>query len=253
MAKHTCAICGAEVNLISGQKLADGNYICRKVCGKKCLGIFDKVAAHLPQVTEHIAQVEKGTKIWNEVLLPLKKAKNKEEKLKEFGVGGPLLYVSPSTGLMALVETRYQFLFFGKSEMACVYRIGDLKQYEYSFEEVKNSEGKTEKKDYCSMILDNTAGLVAFNLEVSNEKSYKEIEEYFDKLFGIEKTVRNSFRNAKRQLDAIKSVAGAVKAAANGTLDEEAFGQTKEAVDDYVYGDRTEILAKADAILARYM
>ena len=40
MAKHTCAICGAEVNLMSGQKLADGNYICRKNCGKKCFKVF---------------------------------------------------------------------------------------------------------------------------------------------------------------------------------------------------------------------
>ena len=35
MAKHNCAICGAEVGLLSEQKLADGNYICRKVCSKK--------------------------------------------------------------------------------------------------------------------------------------------------------------------------------------------------------------------------
>lgn len=30
MAKHNCAICGAEIGLMSSQKLADGNYICRK-------------------------------------------------------------------------------------------------------------------------------------------------------------------------------------------------------------------------------
>ena len=84
MAKHTCAICGAEVNLMTGQKLADGNYICRKTCAKKCFKIMDLVQAHLEDVTEHIAQIEKGTKIWNEVFVPLKKAKDKEEKLKRF-------------------------------------------------------------------------------------------------------------------------------------------------------------------------
>ena len=81
MAKHNCAICGAEVGLMSGQKLADGNYICRKVCRKKTLKYFDCVPATLDDVTSHIAQVEKGTKIWNELLLPLKKSKNKDEKL----------------------------------------------------------------------------------------------------------------------------------------------------------------------------
>ena len=47
MAKHNCAICGAEVGLISEQKLADGNYICRKVCSAKTFKIFNKVEATL--------------------------------------------------------------------------------------------------------------------------------------------------------------------------------------------------------------
>ena len=79
MAKHNCAICGAEVGLVSEQKLVDGNFICRKVCKKKTLKIFDCVHATLDDVTSHIAQVEKGTKIWYELLLPLKKSKNKEK------------------------------------------------------------------------------------------------------------------------------------------------------------------------------
>ena len=109
---------------MSGQKLADGNYICRKNCGKKCFKELDKVSAHLPMITEHIAQIEKGTKIWNEVLLPLKKSKSKDEKLVEFGTsGGADLYVSPSTGLVALVETHYKIFIFGKYQKACVYRI----------------------------------------------------------------------------------------------------------------------------------
>ncbi|MBR3999198.1 MAG: DUF4428 domain-containing protein, partial [Clostridia bacterium] len=44
MAKHTCAICGAEIGLISEQKLADGNFICRKVCAKKCYKALDLVS-----------------------------------------------------------------------------------------------------------------------------------------------------------------------------------------------------------------
>ena len=68
MAKHNCAICGAEVGLMSEQKLADGNYICRKVCSKKTFKIFDKVSATLDDVNAHIAQIEKGTKIWKTFL-----------------------------------------------------------------------------------------------------------------------------------------------------------------------------------------
>ena len=85
MAKHNCAICGAEVGLISEQKLADGNYICRKVCSKKTFKLLNKVEATLGDVTAHLEQIEKGTKIFNEVLLPLLKTKKKEEKLKWLG------------------------------------------------------------------------------------------------------------------------------------------------------------------------
>ena len=60
MAKQNCAICGAEIGLISAQKLADGNFICRKVCSKKTFKIFDKVEATLGDVTAHIEQVEQG-------------------------------------------------------------------------------------------------------------------------------------------------------------------------------------------------
>ena len=57
MAKHNCAICGAEVGLMSGHKLADGNFICRKVCGAKALKIFDKIPATLSDVTAHLDEV----------------------------------------------------------------------------------------------------------------------------------------------------------------------------------------------------
>lgn len=252
MAKHNCAICGAEVGLLSEQKLADGNFICRKVCSKKTFKNFDKVSATLDDVIAHIAQIEKGTKIWNELLLPLKKSKNKEEKLKMMGVGGPLLYASLSTGLVALVETRYKFMVFGKSELACVYRIADLMQYDYEEEKVQTSDGKTENKEFCNMVFKDTAGMYGFRLAVSGKKEYESIAKYFDTLFGIQKTLGNSFKNAKRQLDAIKSVADTVKAAAAGNLDEAQAAGTVDALDTYVHGDRTELIAKADAALAKF-
>lgn len=252
MAKHNCAICGAEVGLLSEQKLADGNYICRKVCSKKTFKIFDKVSATLGDVNAHIEQIEKGTRIWNELLFPLKKSKNKDEKLKMMGVGGTLLYASPSTGLVALVEARYKFMMFGKSEVACVYRIADLMHYDYEEEMVQGSDGKEEKKQYCSMMFKDTVGLYGFRLPVSGQKEYESIAKYFDTLFGIQKTLRNSFKNAKRQLDAIKSVANTVKAAASGTLDEAQAAETVGALDVSVYGDRAQWIAKADSALAPY-
>jgi hypothetical protein len=92
----------------------------------------------------------------------------------------------------------------------------------------------------------------AFNLPVSSKREAEEIEKYFDELFGIQKTLRNSINNAKRQVSAIKSVAGIVKAAAQGNLDEATAAQAMGDVDAYIRGDRTEILAKADAVLAKY-
>ena len=252
MAKHNCAICGAEVGLMSAQKLADGNYICRKVCGKKTFSNFDKVSATLGDVTAHLEQIEKGTKIWKELLLPLKKAKKKEEKLKCLGVGNPLLYVSPSTGLVALVETRYKFMMFGKSQRACVYRLADLIKYEFEDQIVKGDDGKMDKKEYCAIMFKDTNGMYGFRLEVANKKDFKDVEKYFDTLFGIQKTLGNSFKNAKRQINAIKGAAGAVKAAAAGTLDEEQAAEAVGAVDAYFLGDRTEWIKKADAALAKF-
>ena len=250
MAKHNCAICGAEVGLLTGQKLADGNYVCKKVCGKKTFKLFDMVPATLGDVTAHIAQVEKGTKIWQELLLPLKKSKNKEEKLVALGKGD--LFVSPSTGLVALVETNYKFMIFGKSERACVYRLADLIQYDYAEEDVRMGTDQTLKKAMFVMMFRNTEGMYAFKLPVRTPLDQQRMAKYFDKQFGIEKTLRNSFKNAKRQLDAVKAATGAVKAAAGGTLDEDQASQAIDAMDASVYGDRSAWIAKADAALAPY-
>lgn len=208
------------------------------------------IPATLGDVTAHIEQVEKGTRIWQELLLPLKKAKNKEEKLVSLGKGD--LFVSPSTGLVALVETNYKFMVFGKSERACVYRLADLIQYDYAEEEVKMSDGKSMKKALVIMTFKDTAGLYTFRLPVRSPLDQQHMAKYFDKLFGIQKTLGNSFKNARRQIDAVKAAAGAFKAAAGGTLDEEQAAATIDAMDASVYGDRTEWIAKADAALAPY-
>lgn len=253
MAKHNCAICGAEVGLLSEQKLADGSFICRKVCSKKTFKIFDKVEATLGDVLAHIAQIERGTKIWEAIFVPLMKTKNKEEKLRQiYGLRGVQGYVSPSTGLVALIENRYKIFIFGKSTLACVYRIADLYGYDYECETTRNAEGKEEKKHFCILLFRNTTGMYAPRIEIGSVADFVEIEKYFNKLFGIQKTLRNSINNAKRQVNAIKSFVGAAKAAADGTLDEAQAADTVEALDASVYGDRTEWIRKADAALAAF-
>ena len=249
MAKHTCAICGAELNLISEQKLADGNFICRKVCSKKTLKYFDKVEATLDSVNAHIEQVEFGTKAWNQIFVPLQKAKSKEEKMKRFGSNGEL-YVSPSTGLVAITENRYKIFIFGKTTLACVYRLADLYDYVYESEEVKNSEGKMETKHFCSLYFWNTPGMYQVRLPIRNGKEYEEMTKYFDTQFGIQKTLRNIKNTWKQQMGAIKAVAGAVGSIKDGTMDESKAEATMDALDAAQYGDRTEWIAKADAALA---
>lgn len=250
MAKHNCAICGAEVGLISEQKLADGNYICRKVCSKKCLKIFDKVEATLDSVKSHIEQVEFGTKVWNQIFVPLTKTKVNEEKLKRFGKNGEL-YVSPSTGLVAITENRYKIFIFGKSTLACVYRLADLYGYDYESETVKNSEGKEETKHYCILMFNNTPGMYQVRMEIRDSKEFDSMAKYFNTLFGIQKTLRNIGNTFKQQMNAAKAIAGAIGAVKDGTMDETKAEATMEALDAAQYGDRTEWIAKADAALAK--
>jgi len=249
MAKHTCALCGAELNLFTEQKLADGNFICRKVCVKKTLKYFDKVEATLDSVVSHIDQVEFGTRAWNQIIVPLTKTKVKEEKLKRFGKNGEL-YVSPSTGLVALTENRYKIFIFGKTTLACVYRLADLYGYDYESEEVKNSDGKVETRHFCVLMFNNTPGLYQVRLEIRSSKEFDDMAKYFDTQFGIQKTLRNAKNTWKQQMNAIKAVAGAVKAAKDGTLDEERAEETAGALDAAIYGDRTKWIEKADAALA---
>lgn len=250
MAKHNCAICGAEVGLISEQKLADGNYICRKVCSKKCMKIFNKVEATLDSVNSHIEQVEFGTKAWNQIFVPLTKTKVKEEKLKYFGKNGALC-VSPSTGLVAVTENRYKIFIFGKTTIACVYRLADLYGYDYDSETAKNSEGKEETKHYCILMFHNTPGMYEVRMEIRDSQEFDSMAKYFDTQFGIQKTLRNIKNTCKHQIDAAKAIAGAIGAVKDGTMNETKAEETMEALDAAQYGDRTEWIAKADAALAK--
>ena len=192
--------------------------------------------------------MEFGTKAWNQIFVPLTKTKVKEEKLKRFGKNGEL-YVSPSTGLIALTENRYKFFIFGKSTVACVYRLADLYGYDYGYETVKNSEGKEETKHYCILMFRNTPGLYEVRLEIRSGE-YEDMERYFNTLFGIQKTLRNIGNTVKQQTNAAKAIAEAVSAVKDDTMDETKAEATMDALNAAQYGDRTGWIAKVDAALA---
>lgn len=245
---NKCAICGAEVNLLQGQKLADGNYICRKLCRAKGLKAMDYVAASLPDVEAHIAQVERGTKLWNHYFVPRKKGKG-DMKLKRFGAN---LYVATDIGLIAFTETRYKFMVFGATVSACVYRIADLMEYEYE-EEKKTVDGKQETKHYIHYYFKDTPGLADFRFEISGKLAYDEQSKYFDKLFGIQKTLRNAANNFKRDFEAMKGLKDGISAALNDAEDaEDKVALAAEKWDASKYGDRTEWIQKADKALSEF-
>lgn len=112
---NKCAICGADINLIQTQKLSDGNCICRKNCRKKGFKSYDYVHSNLPGVKAHLAQVERGTKLWEHYFIPREKTKDKSKKLKRFGT---YLYVAEDIGLMAYIQNDYKFMMFGKNRRA---------------------------------------------------------------------------------------------------------------------------------------
>lgn len=240
---NNCAVCGTPVNLLQGQKLADGNYLCRKVCCKKALKYFDFAHSTLPEYQAHVEQVEKGTKIWDQLFAP--KFGKLESKFEP-------VYVAPDLGLMALVETRYKFLGFGATRSACIYRIDELVGYETE-EETSTVDGKKETKYFVHYSFRNDSGMADFRIEYPRKSLCDSVEIYFNNLFGIQKTLGNSLNNWRRQKNAIKGIASAVSAAAKGSDDAMAKGDAAiGALDAAVYGDRSGLKAKADAALAPF-
>ncbi len=244
-----CAICGAEVNLIQAQKLADGNCICRKNCRKQGLKAYDYVHANLYGVKAHLAQVERGTKLWEHFFVPRLKTKDKSQKLKRFGAD---LYIAEDIGLIAFTQDDYKFFIFGKSTRACVYRIADLRSYEYEEKTVQNGEN-TEKKSMVRLSFTNTDGLYEILMPISNGKEFDDLQNYFNKLFGIQKTLGNAANTWKQQINAAKDIAAGFSAAVKGEADAgEKAAQAAGSLDAAIYGDRTEWIRKADAALASF-
>lgn len=244
---NKCAICGAEVNVFQGQKLVDGNYICRKNCRSKGFKVFDYVHANLLQVTSHIAQVEQGTKLWEHYFVPNLKEKDKEKKLVRFRN----FYIAADLGLMAYTQNDYKFFIFGKTTRACVYRIADLVDYDFEMQEKKTSNG-VEKEEFIHVVFANTDGMYEFR-EPMSSNIYSDFVKYFDKLFGIQKTLGNIKNKTKRQIDAIKGVAGGFKAVLSGDENmEEKAAVAGDALDKMQYGDRTELIRRADEALSAF-
>lgn len=246
---NKCAICGAEINVFQAQKLVDGNYICRKNCRSKGMKIFDYVHADLNQVQAHLAQVERGTKLWEHYFVPKKKEKKKEKKLHNF-TGN--IYIAADLGLMAVTQVDYKFLLFGKSTRACVYRIADLRNYEYEEEKKETSNGTEMKRQmYVSFV--NTEGMYEFREKLGSTGAYRDFVEYFNKLFGIEKTWRNAKNTWKQQINAVKGVASGMKAVMSGADDAvEKAAVAGDAIDKAVLGDRDDLIRRADEALSAF-
>ena len=244
-----CAICGADINLIQTQRLADGNCICRKNCRQKGFKVYDYVHGNLPGVKAHLAQVERGTRLWDHYFVPREKTKDKTQKLKRFGSS---LYVAEDIGLMALVQNDYKFMIFGKTTRACVYRIADLRSYQYEEEIVRNAD-KTETKSLARLSFINTEGLYEFVITMNSIKEYEKMKKYFDTLFGIQNTLGNAANVWKQQMAAVKDITVGFHAAVRGEADAEAKAeQAISSLDTAIYGDRTEWIQRADAALAAF-
>ena len=173
----------------------------------------------------------------------------KTQKLKRFGYD---LYVAEDIGLIAFTQDDYKFFIFGKTTRACVYRIADLRSYEYEEQTVKNGD-KTEKKSMARLGFVNTEGLYEFLLPISDSREFEELKKYFDTLFGIQKTLGNAANTWKQQITAVKDITTGFNAAVKGEADADAkAAEAINSLDAAIYGDRTEWIRKADAALAAF-
>ena len=205
--------------------------------------------ADLYGVKAHLAQVDRGTKLWNYYFVPRIKTKDKTQKLKRFG--SPV-YVAEDLGLMAYIQNDYKFMIFGKTTRACVYRIADLRSYKYEEQLVQNGD-KTEKKSLARLSFINTEGLYEFVLTMNNIKDFERLKKYFDTLFGIQNTLGNASNVWKQQMTAVKDIASGFSAAVKGEADAgDKAAQAIDSLDTAIYGDRTEWIRKADAALAAF-
>ncbi|MDR2586622.1 MAG: hypothetical protein LBC84_10480 [Prevotellaceae bacterium] len=250
MAKQ-CAICGVQMNVFQSQQLSDGNYICRKTCQKLGLKYLNYGKSSVEQVIAHNAQVARGTKLWEHYFVPRKKTSDKSKKLKKFST----IYVAEDIGLMALVEKRYKFMFWGKSEHVCVYRIADLYKYDKISIIASVVNGKKKNEFYINFRFPNVEGLSNFQIKFSSSSTCNNIIKYFDTLYGIQTTLGNFTKQMTNQIAAMKSAGSVAKSMLTGKVKDISDNQLQEAIDTTsvaLYGDRTQWIEKADAALKEF-
>ncbi|MBO4636957.1 MAG: hypothetical protein J5685_07405 [Clostridiales bacterium] len=240
-----CAICGDDINLVQQLKLRDGNFICRGKCKKLGFKTFDYQHMALDDVKAHFAQVEKGTKIWTELMAP-DKAKRKSMKR----IGSPV-YVAENLGLMAFVETNYKFFLFGKTEKACVYRIADLFEYKLD-KSTKIVDGKPQNDYVIQYSFSNTPGMADFDVKTTGDASYKSAKKYYDTLFGIQDTLGNFANKSKAQFEALKAAADVAKAMKDGGDVDSSAENAAAALTKVLKGDRQKWIDLASKSLAPY-
>ena len=239
-----CAICGVQMNVFQSLKLSDGNYICRKTCKKRGLKYLEYHQSDIEQVVAHNAQVERGNKLWEHYFIPRKKTKQLKKMYPVF--------VAEDIGLMAVVETRYKFFLFGKTEHVCVYRIADLYKYDIEKKTTIN-KGKSTTQYFIRFLFLNVEGLFTFRKQYSSNQACKRLVKYFDTLFGIQKTLGNIANTWSNQMGAMKSIVSTVKAAASGEgITEEHMKEVIDTSSIALYGDRTKWIEKADAALKEF-
>ncbi len=117
---------------------------------------------------------------------------------------------------------------------------------------MQNGEN-TEKKSMVRLSFTNTDGLYEILMPISNGKEFDDLQNYFNKLFGIQKTLGNAANTWKQQINAAKDIAAGFSAAVKGEADAgEKAAQAAGSLDAAIYGDRTEWIRKADAALASF-
>ena len=241
-----CAICGAQVNMLSRTKLKDGNFICSK-CMKLGLCFFAYPFADIEKVKAHHKQVERGKQLWDHFFVPRLKPQDKSKALKKCKP----IFIAEDIGLMAIREVRSVFIFFNRSEHFCVYRIADLSAYNLQVKtNTKIQDGKTKKSTSYSLgfLFENVDGLNIFEINYSKGKCKKMIK-YLDGLFGIKTKTKGALAELKNSWNVMKDMKSEGKKLSSLTMEDVKVEMLKKS-SNYREGDRTRWIEKADKALS---
>ena len=252
MSKQTCSQCNAEVGLLQQVKMRDGNYLCR-ACANNTHPLFAPASERSLAVYEaHLKQLEQGKILYEKLFIPRKKPADKSMKLKKLGGG---MIVAKDIGLLAIVQKRGVILFWGGTPYYMVFRLADLFKYEYSQERdlALGSKAKSEVKHYLNFAFWDTTGLDEFKVKMASESACTSAEKYFNECFGLNRKVKHIAGTLKGHIQDVKMAAQGLKTilSKDATDEDKVRGaeQLTQAAKNELYGDRTELIAKADAAM----